>query len=102
MSTGALRELCVGEHTKVPAVDKTRAGECHRSILSPYCGTSGSAASVPGRNNPSEGVLLLLLTALLVFSLGQASPGGRARCGSQTVAEGQGSTAGSQPLGCRR
>lgn len=35
MSTGAVRELCIAEHTKVPAVDKTRAGECHGSILRP-------------------------------------------------------------------
>lgn len=35
ISTGGVSELCIGEHTEVPALDKSRAGACHRSILSP-------------------------------------------------------------------
>lgn len=100
ISTGGVSELYIGEHTKVPALDKSRAGACHRSILSPILWHLRLCCSCSRQEKPSEG--RLLLTAFLVFSLGQASPGGRACSGSQMVLEGQGSTAGSQPLGCRR
>lgn len=88
MPRGAVLEPCIGEHAKVLLRARPEWGNAAGASAALYCGTSGSTASVPGRNNPSESGLLP--TALLVSPLGQASPGGRACPGSPMAPEGQG------------